>query len=184
MFVGSIQTKLPNSFVTLASIGDMTRFKLKGIDIVLELARIYPHCTFTIIGIQENITNQLIDIPENVFLFPFLAQVEFKDKLLGSEFVLQLSISEGFPNALCEAMLCGCIPIGSSVGAIPRIIDDTGYLIENADIDYIMRKFSDILLLDQERKLELAIKARQRIIENFHISKREKDIVELIEGNQ
>src|SRR5581483_2498792 len=32
------------------------------------------------------------------------------------------SSSESFPNALLEAMACGCFPIGSRVGGIPELI--------------------------------------------------------------
>ena len=47
-------------------------------------------------------------------------------------------MSEGFPNALCEAMLSGCIPIVSNVGAMPKIVKETGYLLLKKDI-YLLK---------------------------------------------
>ena len=47
-----------------------------------------------------------------------------------SQFYIQASRLEGLPNALCEAMLCECIPIGNSVFGIPSAIGNTGMLFE------------------------------------------------------
>jgi glycosyltransferase involved in cell wall biosynthesis len=55
------------------------------------------------------------------------------------EFYLQLSVAEGFPNTLCEAMLCGCIPIGSNVFSIPKIIGDTGFVLKHRNMDELKR---------------------------------------------
>lgn len=183
-FEGPLNRKNKNSFIVVAYISNMMRFRLKGIDIVLHLAEAYQHCSFTIIGIQQNVVDQIARIPANVVLLPFLPQSQFKDDMLRSEFVLQLSISEGFPNSLCEAMLFGCIPIGSSVGAIPHIIADTGFLIETSNLDSIKTRFRQIIELQGEKKSELARKARNRIIDNFHISRREQSFDELIMENK
>jgi glycosyltransferase involved in cell wall biosynthesis len=42
------------------------------------------------------------------------------------------SDSESFPNALLEAMACGCCPVGSRVGGVPELIveNETGLLFE------------------------------------------------------
>ncbi|HED05470.1 MAG TPA: glycosyltransferase [Ignavibacteria bacterium] len=181
-FNTDIEEKIPNSFVTVASISDMKRFKLKGIDLVVQLAGIYKNCSFTVIGISENVIAQLDSIPNNVTFFPPLSSNQFKQYLFNSEFVLHLSISEGFPNSLCEAMLCRCIPIGSSVGAIPHIIKDTGYLISSSNMEFIKDEFYKIVNSTRTNRLELASKARDRVIENFHISKREKSFMELIDS--
>ncbi len=183
-FEEPVNPKTQNSFIVVAYISNMMRLKLKGIDIVLKLAESYKQCSFTVIGIQKSVADRLAIVPDNVVLLPFLPQNQFKSNLLQSEFVLQLSISEGFPNSLCEAMLSGCIPIGSSVGAIPQIIDDTGFIIENSNIEYIKRKIRQIIELTDDKKLELAAKARKRIIDNFHISRREKRFEELIRDNK
>ena len=110
-----------------------------------------------------------------------LSSEKFKQYLSESEFILQLSISEGFPNALCEAMLCKCIPIGSSVGAIPNIIEDTGFIIDSSNFDIVKSEFNKIILLSQEDKLSLATNARTRIAKEFPLSKREKAFLNLVE---
>lgn len=181
-FVKPIDKKQKNSFIVISYIPNMMRYKLKGIDIVIKLAELYKHCSFTIIGIKKSVIDQLTSTPNNVIFQPFLLQNQFKTNLLNSEYVLQLSISEGFPNALCEAMLSGCIPIGSSVGAIPHIINDTGYIVESSNIEYIKEKFNHILESTEKEKIELAKKARDRILNNFHILKREKCFDFLIEN--
>ena len=59
------------------------------------------------------------------------------------EYYLQLSSSEGFPNALGEAMACGCVPIGSAVGAIPEIIGYTGLLLERKELGTLQTLIQD-----------------------------------------
>jgi len=81
-------------------------------------------------------------------------------------------------------MLCKCIPVGSSVGAIPHIIKDTGYLMLSSNIDFIKNEFSKIIKSTNTQRLELASRARSRIIENYHISKREDSFTELIDNGK
>lgn len=176
--------KVADTFIVVAAVSNLMRVRIKGIDLVLYLAEQYPLCRFTIIGISGSVINQLGTVPANVTLHPWLPQESFRTFLAESQFVLQLSVSEGFPNSLCEAMLCHCIPVGSSVGAIPEIIGDTGYLATSSDKDYLRRRFEEILSTDNNRRLELGLKARQRIAENFHISKREKAFFDILgKGN-
>ena len=51
-------------------------------------------------------------------------------------FVLS-SESESFPNALLEAMACGCCPVASAVGGVPELITDgqNGLLCPPNDVD-------------------------------------------------
>ncbi len=175
-----IAEKESHSFITVAAVSDMIRFHVKGINQVFQLAKIYTRCTFTVVGVSQKLVKKLDPVPDNVILYPFLRSDQFKKYLSKSEFYLQLSISEGFPNALCEAMSCRCIPVGSSVGATPFIIKDTGFIIESTNPDYLKTRFDEILSTTKNTRLELAAKARNRIVDNFHISKREKSMLELI----
>jgi len=60
------------------------------------------------------------------------------------------SASESFPNALLEAMACGCCVVGSRVGGVPELIRDgqNGLLFEPGNIDDLVAKLS--LVLDRE----------------------------------
>jgi glycosyltransferase involved in cell wall biosynthesis len=181
LFVCGQYRKRADSFIVLAPVSNMMRVKVKGIDLVLMLAGQFSHCSFTVIGISDSVALKLGPLPGNVVLHPYMPQEEFLILLCESEFVLQLSVSEGFPNALCEAMLCRCIPIGSDVGGIPDIIGETGFLVKSPDKDYLIRRFEEIVGTDSQKRHELGLKARQRIADKFHIAKREKSFFEVLD---
>ncbi len=180
-FSSDPEIKIKDTFVAVAPVTSMMRVRVKGVDLLLFLAGQFSDCRFMIIGISDDVILQLGTIPPNVTLHPFLPQEEFRTYLSESQFVVQLSMSEGFPNALCEAMLCHCIPVGSAVGAIPSIIGDTGFVANSPDRDYLRKLFEEILATDSRKRLDLGLKARQRIAENYHISKRERAFFEVIE---
>lgn len=164
----------PKSFITIGSkFNSETLLKLKGIDLIIHVSEKFPDCSFYILGDLNSPKNY----PKNIIFLPSMNQKEMVKVLNSKEFYLQLSIREGFPNALAEAMLCGCIPIGSSISAIPEIIGDTGFILQKRDINLLEETIQIAL---KSNKPELSIKARNRIIENYPLQKRKKELLELI----
>ena len=94
------------------------------------------------------------------------------------EFYIQISMSEGFPNAICEAMECNCIPIGSNVAAIPEIIGDTGFILYKRDIEKFKALLNEAM---QSDKKALAKKARERIMTKYPKDLREKKLLSLLD---
>lgn len=148
---------------------------LKGIDLFLGLAEKFPHVNFCIAGVGEN--HQLGSVPANVELIPRCSSSDLIKLFSASAFYFQLSMAEGFPNALCEAMLCECIPVGSNVFSIPEIIGDTGYLLTKRDPVLLEEMFKKALAHQPE---EMGRKARGRIIQHFSLSVRKKGINQLV----
>jgi len=172
--------KQPNTFICVASVSSKTTFELKGIDIIVQLAQLNPSHNFTIIGLSDNIL-KTIPALKNLHLLNYLTKEHFLKHLQASEFYLQLSISEGFPNALAEAMLCGCIPIGSNATSIPSIIDETGFIIKKRDISEIQSCIEHTTQLDATAKVNLANKARNRINEQYSLEKRKASFLTLLD---
>lgn len=103
---------------------------LKGVALLLEVARHRPHLHFHVIGLSGA---PIADAPPNVEFLPPVANHELPAYYALAKVYAQLSISEGFPNALCEAMLCGCTPLVSAVGAMPLIVGDAGVVLFDQD---------------------------------------------------
>jgi glycosyltransferase involved in cell wall biosynthesis len=106
--------------------------------------------------------------------------VPYEDLVLfynAHQYYIQLSIAEGFPSAICEAMLCQCIPIGSTVGAIPDIVGDCGYLVEKRDDQEI--EATVVKALQADDKEETSRKARERIITKFGPGSRKEALLQL-----
>ncbi len=181
-FYNLATSKNEKSFITVALIDSEQRFKLKGIDLILEIAKKNLDCSFTVVGAKKSFYLTLIDVPENLKFVEFIESSELKNYISQHEFYLQLSISEGFPNALCEGMLCECCPIGSNVSSIPYIIGDTGFILERDDLYIANELIKKMKLLSVEEKSKLGKAARNRIVENFHIDKR-KEMFEKIISN-
>ena len=75
-------------------------------------------------------------LPENVKFLGKLTPDELKKYYNKTQFYLQLSNFEGFGVAICEAMLCKCVPIVSDVNFLPEIIGDSGFVLRKRDKKY------------------------------------------------
>jgi glycosyltransferase involved in cell wall biosynthesis len=169
-----------NSFLTVCG-GFQFPFQieLKGIDLILEVARHFPKCTFTILGVPSW---KKLDIKSNnVVTLPPSNNEDLVGIYSNHQFYMQLSMAEGFPNALCEAMLCGCIPIVSNVFSMPEIIENTGFILKERNIELLKELVSESISESQQlSNFEKSKLARQVIINNYHISKRNYNLKKLI----
>ncbi|MFT5279798.1 MAG: glycosyltransferase involved in cell wall biosynthesis [Bacteroidia bacterium] len=168
--------RIQNSFVTMAfGIGQEKLRKLKGADLILEVAPRFPDCTFVLVG-AEGLTEEL---PSNVTVHGAVPISEVPNLLSKYEFYFQLSVSEGFPNALGEAMLCGCIPIGSNVTSIPDIIGDSGFILNSRRVDELEKIIDQALKCD---RTDLSNLARTKILRDYPANRRSHELVKLIQG--
>lgn len=175
LFRSVFDQKIPATFVTVAAGLEVRKnFILKGIDLIFEVAERFPHASFHIVGGDK--IDKSNPIPSNILLLSNMEPHELILTYSKYRFYLQLSISEGFPNSLCEAMLCECIPIGSAVGAIPDIIGDTGYILAQKKMETLVQIIEKALNEPQSKAGEK--KARNRIIEKYPIEKRARMLLE------
>ncbi|MFV0345411.1 MAG: glycosyltransferase family 4 protein [Bacteroidales bacterium] len=166
-------TKEPGSFITVLVRGQFMR---KGGDLILKLAKLYPSCNFYIAGLDK--ITEVDNIPDNVHLLGRLSPEDLREEYRKAQYYLQLSMFEGFGLSLCEAMLCGCIPIGSSVNVIPDIIGDTGFILKKKDIGMLEPLIDKALAVENKKELER--KARNRILTKYSIEKRAEGLFETI----
>lgn len=165
-----------NSFISIGNLSIATTFQRKGFDLIIALANKHPELEFTLIGWDGKMQ---FDFPTNVRLLPFLSQSEIVKELNAHEFYFQLSLMEGFPNALAEAMLCGCVPIGSNVSGIPFIIGDTGFVLEHHDLTELEALIKQIL--SEDNREMRSSNARKRIVENFNDTIKLNEFVRIID---
>lgn len=167
----------PNSFLSIAAgLDSEVRIRLKGIDLILEAAAQLPDFHFTIIGANQTGSLQ---IPANVKVIPPVPNDQLQAIMARHEFYFQLSLSEGFPNALSEAMLCGCIPIVSDVSSMPGIIGDSGYILRRRDPSLLVSLVQEACAGEKDNRSRLA---RKRIEENYPLERRKKDLLQLATG--
>jgi len=156
-------SRVKNSFLTVTYALDEIGYYRKGIDLIVFLANSYPEYNFTIVGkvfLKEK-------CPSNITLLSNVPQSELLEIYNSHQYYLQLSMFEGFPNALCEAMLCGCIPIGSNVAGIPDIIDSQGYILKQKSEKELLNIINGL----QNNTIK-PIDARNQIVDNFSLKRR------------
>lgn len=167
---------------TALSVGlcsDDRTFRRKGIDLLIEAARHLPDVTFRVVGIEEPLRTEAIARyrpPPNVDLVTPQPRATLPDVYGAASVYLQLSRAEGMPNVLAEAMLCGCVPVGSSVFGIPDVIGDAGFVVERPDPAEIAETIREALDAGPAAR----VRARQRIAERFTLERRQRTLERLL----
>jgi len=163
------------SIITVSGTENHQRLMVKGLDRFRELATYLPEFEFVIIGATNGVKSYFEPLPTNLTLLPPQQFDQLTQYYERASFYAQLSRSEGLPNALCEAMLCGCIPVGTNVGDIQITIGNTGLTIDDWKpeilVDYIRLNHNNIQLRNQ---------ARERILTLYDPAKRAERFRELM----
>ncbi len=115
---------------TGAAPGNAVHFR-KGVDLLIATASLLPDHRFTIVGAAQPGAYQ--DLPTNMHMIGGCSPSDLRDLFSTHGIYAQPSVMEGFPNALCEAMLMGCLPVVSNITSMPDIVGSEGRVIEERD---------------------------------------------------
>ncbi|MEI6677854.1 MAG: glycosyltransferase [Mariniphaga sp.] len=162
-----LEYERPKRIITVSGTENYQRLMVKGLDRFRELAACLPEYEFLIIGAAETVKSFFEPRPGNLVLLPLQQFGQLTQHYQSASYYAQLSRSEGLPNALCEAMLCGCIPIGTNVGDIQITIGNTGLTIEEWNTEELV---SFIRL--NHNKNQLRDLAREQILRIYNPAKR------------
>jgi glycosyltransferase involved in cell wall biosynthesis len=163
--------------ITVAVIDRERTYRIKGIDRFIETARRLPDYDFLIVGIGKELLDRMqITLPENLKIREYTAQDELILLYSEARVYCTFSISEGMPNALCEAMLCECIPVGTRVTSIPEIIGDSGFVIDKPEIDLYVKAVDEAFRADPH----LGQAARERIVNRYSLEQREQKLLSIL----
>ncbi|MBN1882007.1 MAG: glycosyltransferase [Deltaproteobacteria bacterium] len=159
--------------LTVGNIKTGLNYELKAMADFVEAARRIPEYQFVHIGDYDpHLFDQLVaEPPGNLTLLGFVNHEELLSQLRRSKVYTQLSVSEGLPNSLIQAMLCGCIPVGSAVNGIPDIIGDAGFVVERRDAVAVKTAIRDAM------NSALAPRARERAANRYAIAIRRNELV-------
>ena len=165
----------PRRIITVSTTENHQRLMVKGLDKFRELATFLPEFEFIIIGATDAVKAYFEPVPVNLSLLPPQQFDQLTQYYQNSSIYAQLSRSEGLPNALCEAMLCGCIPVGTNVGDIQITIGNTGLAIEDWDPEKLVE-----FIRSNHNNKQLRDEARTRIITRYNPEIRIKRFKELM----
>lgn len=146
--------------------------KRKGFEVFIKAASYLPEVRFALIGkpIDGSINHLKKMAPNNVEFPGFVSNEELIRYYQRAKVYCQLSLYEGLPNALCEAMLCECVPIGTRACGIPTAMGDTGFYVPYGDPQRTAEAIKVAIKSDKGKD------ARNRIKESLPLQRREREL--------
>jgi len=163
--------------LTVAVCDSRERLKVKGIDLLFETAKRIPDVPFILAGIGARLADEVRNLaPRNVDVRGEVTHEELLVLYRRAQVYCQPSLIEGLPNAVCEAMLCGCIPVGTDVGGMGSAIGGAGMLVPAGDAVCL----ADAILTGLEASAAASTKARESIATRFTLQRREEGLLKTI----
>ncbi|MEK6565213.1 MAG: glycosyltransferase family 4 protein [Bacteroidota bacterium] len=161
--------------LTVAVVLNERRVRLKGIDTLIKAARNLPRLQFKVVGVRPQAVRRL-NPPSNMHFCEPIPRSDLLARYRRAQVYCQPSRREGLPNTLCEAMLCECIPVATTVGGIPSAGGKTGFLVPPNDPMELAKAITLALKAPRRKGKE----ARKRIAKNFPVERREETLEKLI----
>jgi glycosyltransferase involved in cell wall biosynthesis len=96
---------------------------------------------------------------------------------------LQPSLWEGMPNALLEAMACGCCCIASDAGGIPEVIihGENGFILGRSHLYRLGEAVLECLAMSPEARLQIGRIASDRITREYSLAQEKLQLQTVIE---
>ena len=163
--------------LTVANIDCELRIKVKGIDQLIKVAKLMSDVRFKLVGVSTNFIDSLQKkVPPNMKLIPSVNHRKLLHFYQKAKVYCQPSRNDTLPITLREAMLCGCVPVGTDVGGIPEAIVDTGCLVEYGNTGDLVKAIKYALNTDDR----VGINCRKRILEISTSNPRKKRLIEIV----
>jgi glycosyltransferase involved in cell wall biosynthesis len=157
---------------------DQERLERKGYERFVRSATYLPDTQFVVVGKwHDNAIDYLRAIaPANM---TFIGQVTDTDLLRWfsrAKVYVQASWHEAFGCSLAEAMLCECVPVVSRRAALPEVVGDCGFYVDELTPEAVAAKIQEAL----KSPGELGKKARERVKTYFPLEKRKEGLFRAI----
>ena len=168
-----------NSVLTVAVCDSEARMRVKGVDLLLDTVRCLPGTKFLLIGIQEPHASLLRALaPGNLEIRGRVSREELLALYRGSRVYCQPSRLEGLPGSVCEAMLCGCVPVCTDVGGMRTPVSGHGFLVPWGDPGMLAAAITEAMAGPPSGGLG----GRESIASRFTLERREQGLMNLIGG--
>lgn len=164
------------SILTVAAIHSKREFLLKGVDLIIECAKRNSDVSFTIAGVNPSFRDT-VEWPENFLVLGKCSQEELIKLYHNHRYLLIPSRSEGMPNVLCEAILCGCIPMGTNVGDIKEVIGHHELILN----DYTPTEFERVYNFAKHLSEEDVYSLMMKVSERYNLSIRRERLFSLLQ---
>ncbi len=160
----------------VAAVSGRPRLSVKGIDLLVAAARLLPEIPVTVIGVDPALVPGL-EAPASVTFLPPVPRDALIAHYRAAKVYCQPSRREGLPNALCEAMLCGCVPVVTDTGAGALAVGETGFVTRPGDVGGL----ADAIRLAVAAPEGKGREARGRISALFSLERRTAGLTALLE---
>ena len=157
---------------------EWANLKRKGLEPFVRVAAFFPDVQFILVGawIDGSIEHLRSIATPNVLFTGRVNEKILIEYYNRTSVYVQASMHEGFGMSLAEAMLGGCIPVVTNVGALPEVVGNFGVKFNNINV-FELKKAIDIALMLQEDE---RTKIRDWILQKFPLQQRKIELYKII----
>ena len=151
------------------------RIEIKGLDTLVEAARLLPEQKFLLIGTTADDLRGF-DPPPNITFIPELSRTDLLPYYRRAKIYCQPSRLEGMPNTLCEAMLCAAIPVVTDIPGHRTAVGTEGIFSPVGEAGSLAEGITQVLKLPDAH----GMRSRARIVAMFPKEKRERELLRIV----